>query len=851
MSHVEVLGPVTREVSQLATLPMWAVVVPLIGAFLAGLSRKVEKLRNVVVVATTAVTLGIVLAMYGPVVQGIHIHGYFYKGIEFTIKGILAAGFKVDPVSLLIAVVTSFLWLVSSIYAISYMSHKHARTRFAVFLLLALSVDLGVLLAKDWFSLFVFFEMLGIFSTMLVIHEETKEALDAAKLYLSFCIIGGLILLAGVVMLYSYTGVIDIQPMADLIEKTIPAATRYIIAALMIIGFGAKAGIFFLHVWLPEAYQVAPTPANALSGVMTKVGAYGILRTVHTLYAPAEGISTATLTNLGYGLVLIGALTMIGGAINAMLSSNCKRMLAYSSVSQMGYIIFGLGCAAYLAQEGAMGMAGSLYHIINHALFKGALFLCVGAVYFRTHELDMRKLGGLWRNMPITALVCLAAVFGITGMPFFNGYVSKTLLHHSIIEAWEHSGNSMFLFAEIILMLSAFSAWIYGMKMWIMVFAGKRPEKYKSVKPEPILMRIPLITLATCIVFIGLRPNFLLEKLVGPALAFFGYETSSHAYRVLYNVHVSEGIRSTIPILYDPRTLSFFNSEVLHNLLSGGMTVLCGGALFILGFRFGWFKLENRTPEGLSVKNWYLALARTLRFALRSFAILRWKVHLGIRSYILSAERTTDEVALKMALAISDEKVPLEKLRLIESGAIKLIEAPENLTEEEIFWLRKAMIRVDEILAEEKEKTRIELGKALKLAARMEEIIIEERSRAEKGLRRFMPFVKTMEEKLTEEKFEPVFEKTMEEYRKLRFGYRSITKGALHKFFVWLRRMIIAATIVLSEERFGTVEEAVYSALDVADTRRMIRSFTRDIYLNVSLYVLIFIAFSLCLFYVQ
>ncbi|MDP3013694.1 MAG: hypothetical protein Q8M92_05585, partial [Candidatus Subteraquimicrobiales bacterium] len=173
MSHIEVLGPITQEMSSVATLPMWAVVTPLIGAFLAGIFGKSERLRNTIVVTATAITMGIVLAMYKPVINGIHIGEHFYKGIEFTLKGILAAGFKVDPVSLLIAIITSFLWLISSIYAVSYMSHEHARTRYAIFSLLTLSVDLGVLLAKDWFSLFVFFEMLGIFSTMLVLHEET------------------------------------------------------------------------------------------------------------------------------------------------------------------------------------------------------------------------------------------------------------------------------------------------------------------------------------------------------------------------------------------------------------------------------------------------------------------------------------------------------------------------------------------------------------------------------------------------------------------------------------------------------------------------------------------------------
>lgn len=634
MEALEVVRPITKEISSLAVLPLLAIVIPLVGAALVGLFGRREKLRNTLAVATTVSVLGIVIAMYGPTINGIEHGKHLYQGIEYSLKiMILGPNFKVDATSLLIASVTAFLWLLATIYAISYMSTEHKRTRFAVFSLLTLAADLGVLLSKDFFTLFIFFEMLGVLSTMLVIHEEDTKAKNAAKLYFWFCMVGGLVLLAGILLLYGYTGHINIEPMAEALNRISPAYLKYLITALMVIGFGAKAGIFGLHVWLPEAHPVAPTPASALlSGVMIKVGAYGILRTVNTLYAPAEeavekvapiaekaghvveeAVHWTSLTSLGYALIWIGVITMFFGVINALLSANCKRMLAYHSVSQMGYIIFGLGCAAYLGRDGAMGLAGSLYHIVNHALFKAALFLSVGAVYWRTHELDMYKLGGLWRNMPFTAVACLIAVLGISGAPLTNGFASKTLLHHSILEAFEfsakysatHRPDTLLLVAEAFFMLTAFGTFCSNIKMWLFVFIWKRPEKFKDTRPEPLTMKIALGTLSAAILFIGFRPNWLLEKFIGPALASFGFESSTHAYHIIYNAHAAEGaLKSTIPILYNPKTLAVVSDTLaMHNILAYGLAVLGGGTYFVLGYRFGWFHYEP--PEWFAVSFYY------------------------------------------------------------------------------------------------------------------------------------------------------------------------------------------------------------------------------------------------------
>ena len=702
MEHSEVVKVL------ISPAPFLACMVPVIGAILAAFWGKKEKIRNGIVIGTTLVTLAIVVSMYNPVYRG---------GIEYSLPTLLGWGlnFKVDLVGLLIAIVTAFVWCLSCIYATSYMAHEHARTRYYFFCLMTLAANLGILLTKDFFSLFLFFELMAIFSWVLVVHEEDENAMAAGRLYLYMCIIGGLCLLGGIILLYAFTGQMNIQPLGHLVNE-IPGAIRYLIAIAMIIGFGMKAGIFFCHVWLPEAHPIAPTPASALlSGLMIKAGAYGILRTVNTLFAPiaehgAEAAvheahaSWTMLTTLGYSLIWVGVITMFFGVVNALMSPNCKRMLAYHSVSQMGYIVLGLGVGAYLGKEGAMGLAGGLYHMVNHALFKSALFLSIGAVYVRTRELDMYKLGGLWRNMPFICLTCFIAVMGISGVPFFNGFASKTILHHAINEAYELSGvysasgqlDISLRLAEVFFMLTAFGTFCSNVKMWLFVFIWKRPEKYKDVKPAPASMKVALGTLSVAILFIGLRPNWMLEKFIGPALAYFGYESGTHAYHVLFNAHGLSGtLRSTIPLLYDPKTFSLLSSpEALHNVIGGGVAVLGGAMTFILGYRLGWF--HAHPPEWLSVKYWYLKLAKGFIVAIsvpgQAISDAVDEIYyslasgfLAVPKYITSRRRRVSVAILEIVggFAVKEEREWLAKL----------LEAEEECEAERVVFVRDAVMR--------------------------------------------------------------------------------------------------------------------------------------------------------------
>jgi len=618
--HEEVAGFITMEQSGIAMIPFIVCVIPVFAAFLVIVFGKSDKKRDIVHVSATALVFLLCCFMLSPIVSGIHVDGELYKGLSFS-RHFMAGfdmTFKVDPAGLLVGAVVSFLWLLAAIYGVGYMTMEENRTRYDVFTLLTLTANMGVVFAGDFLTVFFFFEGLILFPYAIIAHKHHKEASRGATMYLYIGEVASLSLLVGIMLMYSTTGNLSVMPVAAKLEKFASIGNlKYVICALMVMGFGGKAGLFFEHVWLPNAHPVAPTPGSALlSGAMIKAGAYGIFRVVDMLFVPASfspgrfASQWLTMQNIGFVIIWVGVVTMFFSVLSALVTSNGKRMLAFHSVSQMGYIVMGIGCAAYMGSDGAMGLAGAMYHIINHALFKTSLFLCVGAVYFRTHELDMYKLGGLWRNMPVVAVGLFIAACGISGLPLFNGFASKTLLHHAILEAYEFSGKTTGVrslnlkFAEIIFMITAGGTFASNIKLFILTFLGKRQEKHDDIKEAPKAMQVAIIMVSVTIMLIGIFPNWLLEHLIGPALSYFNYDTSSHAYHMLYNVHATNGVHSVIPILYPiGDTIKNAGEAVVHNLLGGGSAVILGGMYFIPGMVYGMFHIE--VPEVLQLTYYY------------------------------------------------------------------------------------------------------------------------------------------------------------------------------------------------------------------------------------------------------
>ncbi|MDD5772787.1 MAG: complex I subunit 5 family protein [bacterium] len=598
-----IVQSITNQMGLESALPIWIILVPILTAFISiFVARFSEVMRKFVVIGGSVLDFILVLLMGKPVLSG--------GGIAISMPWMerFNLGFRVDHIGYLMVLLVSFVWLLATIYGQGYFKKEDKGARYDFFSLITMSMNLGVMLAGDFLTLFIFFEGLVIFPYSMIAHKGDDKSIKGANFYLYVGVVTGLMLLGGMIMLNYFTGSLDIISQGAKLSS-IPNQAKYIIAFLMIAGFGGKAALFGEHIWVPRMYpNTLSITACLSSGAMIKAGAYGIFRVLNLIYSGFDS-NLLTQENIGYVLIMVGVVTMFLGVLNALISSDSQEMLGYHSVSQMGYIMMGLGCAAYMGKDGAMGLSGAIYHIVNHSLFKASLFLCVGAVYYATGEQDMYKSGGLFKKMPLTAICLLIAVLGISGVPGFNGFASKTLLHHSILEAYEHSAlyfgkpDIMLRLAEIIFVLTAAGTFASNIKLFILVFLGKEKEVSKDAKEVPVLMKISLIGFSAVIIFLGLFPNWLLEHIIGPGLSAYGYDPSSHAYHLIYNIHASD-IHSTLPILYEPLTKAFFTSSaVLHNLLPGATAIFFGGMYFILGMRFGWFHVY--VTEKFTVEFYY------------------------------------------------------------------------------------------------------------------------------------------------------------------------------------------------------------------------------------------------------
>jgi len=570
--------------------PILIILIPAIGCLIQSYKgSRYENFRDSLVVNTTFLTLILILAMYPQVYHG----QIVYKMSQAMGFGLM---FKVDMVSMIMLLTTSILWLAASIYAHDYMAHENHRNRFYFFLSITYAAILGTVMAGDIFTMFLFFEVMTFSSYMLVTHCEHDECIEAGYSYIYMGVMGGLSILLGMILLYINTGTLEFLPLASKLQHI--GIMKYVIMALFILGFGVKAGMVPVHIWLPKAHPVAPTPASALlSGIMIKIGAYGILRVTTSYFFPAvsEVISYKdpiwyASKNLGAVIIWMGIITMGVGVFMALQQGNMKKMLAYHSVSQMGYIIMGIGVAVYLGYKGPMGFSGAMYHIINHALFKSILFMVAGVIYLQLHDLNMYNLGGLWRKMPFTAVACLVAALGITGMPGFNGFASKSMLHHAIIEAYKY-GHPSFKYAEYLFTIISAGTVCSFIKLFGFTFLGKLPEKYEKMDfTKYRIMDMAMGGLAGLIIFVGLKPEFILKKFILPALSGITYDPEFIAKYIA--------------------KINFFNATDMTGMIP---VYIMGAVIFFLGIKFHLFHLH--LPVWLRVEYLvFLPINKTLQF---------------------------------------------------------------------------------------------------------------------------------------------------------------------------------------------------------------------------------------------
>lgn len=460
----------------------------------------------------------------------------------------LGLSFKLDGFRVLYGTIAAFMWFMTTLFSREYFAHYRNRNRYYFFLLLTLGATEGVFLSADFYTTFLFFEMMSFTSYVWVAHDEKKESMRAAATYLAVAVIGGLVMLMGIFLLYHICGTLKFDELSDVIDRyrkelsvnaSVPGAMQRIwIAALCILfGFGAKAGMFPLHIWLPKAHPVAPAPASALlSGILTKAGMFGILILTCYLFS-GESI-------WGSFLLILGVCTMVTGAVLALFSMDLKRTLACSSVSQIGFILTGVSMCGLLYEENMLAVRGSLLHMVNHSLIKLVLFMAAGVVFMNVHKLDLNEIRGFGRKKPLLNYIFLMGSLGISGVPFFNGYVSKTLIHESIIEYLNLVregavtgvlGTGAMKGIEWIFLISGGLTAAYMTKLYFAIFVEKNAgdkvqEKYDSMK-KTYMNKMSAVVLTVCasiLPVMGLLPDSVMGKIADIGQDFMQVKGQQH-----------------------------------------------------------------------------------------------------------------------------------------------------------------------------------------------------------------------------------------------------------------------------------------------------------------------------------
>ena len=422
--------------------------------------------------------------------------GLYHMGAWPTPIGI---DLRLDPLAALLLVVINMVGLVACLYSVEYMRRYTAKHRYySLFLLLVAGMN-GAILAGDLFNLYVLMEVAAVASYGLVAFGGEHEDLEAAFKYAVLGSLSSAVILIGIGLVYGVTGTLNMAHIAHQVAQTDMSPPLLFASALFLCGFGLKAALVPFHAWLPDAHPSAPAPVSAmLSGVLIKaIGIYVLARLIYNVFGVGEG-ALAMLRWLGVVSILVGNLLAAG-------QSDIKRLLAYSSIGQVGYIVLGLGLGTPL------GLVGALYHLINHALIKSLLFLNAGTVEYVTGTRNLNQLGGLNRAMPVTGATSLVGSMSIVGIPPFNGFWSKLIIILACIQGGFHG------FAAVAVVMSVITL-SYQLRM-LRAFFGTRPAVSTPERGEPRLMSAAMILLTVgCVALSFLIVGGLSSPLfVGPA----------------------------------------------------------------------------------------------------------------------------------------------------------------------------------------------------------------------------------------------------------------------------------------------------------------------------------------------
>ncbi|HXV62637.1 MAG TPA: proton-conducting transporter membrane subunit [Vicinamibacteria bacterium] len=473
-----------------ANRPLAALTVSLLAVVAIWILRNHANAREFVTLSAAVAKFAIVLSMLPRVLDGEVIDSSSWD----LVPG-YSLHLRADALGMVFALLASVLWIVTSIYSIGYMrsgGYRHQTTYFASFAV-CLSATIGIAFAANVVTFVVFYEILTIATYPLVVHRRTVEAIAAGRKYLVYTLVAGQALLVAVLWTANLAPGAAFEP-GGFLSGTSSRFSLSLLFVLFIAGVGVKAAIMPLHGWLPAA-MVAPTPVSALlhAVAVVKAGTFACLRIVGFVF----GVDLLSELGMDVVLALAAGFTILFGSIRALGENHLKRRLAYSTVSQLSYIVLGAALGSFHS------LAGAIFHMVAHGFMKITLFFCAGSIYTRTHKEYIAELGGLGRSMPVTFAAFTLGALGLSGMPLLVGFVSKWNLGLGALEA----GAPAYL---ALLVVSGLLNFAYFFPIVHAGFFRGEAGRFRFDEASPALW-IPLALTAVFSIVLGVAPDFVLS----------------------------------------------------------------------------------------------------------------------------------------------------------------------------------------------------------------------------------------------------------------------------------------------------------------------------------------------------
>ena len=423
----------------------------------------------------------------GPVVQQLS-----WLGESVNIRLVL------DGFSLLMLFVVSLVSLAAGLFSIDYMEHYGGKANYySLFLIMVAGMN-GLVLTTDLFNIYLFLEVAAVASYALVAFGLEHDELEASFKYLMLSAVASGFILLSIAVIFGLTGGLSFEAVSSGLAGLDVKYPLAVCTAFFILGFGLKAALVPFHAWLPDAHPSAPAPISAmLSGLLIKVsGIYAMTRVFLSVFGLSPALSTV--------LMYLGVISMVVAAFLALGQKDIKRMLAYSSISQVGYIVLGIGLGTPL------GILGGLFHLFNHALAKSLLFLNSGSIQQSTGTRNLDEMGGLAKRMPFTAATTLVGSLSIAGVPPLNGFWSKLIIIVALVQA------KYWTFAVIAILTSVLTLWYY-LLIQRKAFFGKLNERWKEVREAPFWMTAATLALALLCIVTGVLFALMVKDWIQPA----------------------------------------------------------------------------------------------------------------------------------------------------------------------------------------------------------------------------------------------------------------------------------------------------------------------------------------------